>query len=267
VSDAAGLAEAEIEQAAALLVETRRANRTIAAIPEAFRPASLDDGYRIQDAVTQRLGEPIIGWKIGCTAVDQQQFLKVDGPFAGRIFGYRAVESPAVLQGAAFQMRGIEAEFAFRLGRDLPARALPYERAEVMDAVAAVHPTIEIVNTRYDDWLAVGAPSLVADNGAHGGFVFGPGLATWRGLDLPNHRIALSVDGTEVASGTGARVLGDPVTALVWLANDRARRGETLKAGQIVTTGTCVGLNKVGPVAAITADHGALGRVELRFTA
>jgi 2-keto-4-pentenoate hydratase len=227
----------------------------------------VDEGYRIQDEVTRRLGEPIVGWKIGCTAKDQQAFLKVDGPFAGRIFGYLAFDSPATLRGGQFHMRGIEGEFAFRLGRDLPPREKEYSREEVADAVAAVHPTIEIVNTRYDDWLKVGAPSLVADNGAHGAFVLGPATTDWRGLDLPNHRVSMTIDGKEVSSGTGSAVLGDPLNALVWLANDRARRGDGLKAGQVVTTGTCCGLNKVGPVAHAVADHGSLGKVEVRFVA
>src|SRR5690606_6700324 len=121
--------------------------------------------------------------------------------FAGRIFGSLAFESPATLRGSQFHMRGMEGEFAFRLGSDLPPRAQPYSREEVAAAVAAVHPTIEIVNTRYDDWLKVGAPSLVADNGAHGAFVLGPGTSDWRGLDLPNHPVTMSVDGKEVGAG------------------------------------------------------------------
>lgn len=256
-----------IDKAATTLLAARRGGYTIAVIPEDCRPASVDDGYLIQDEVARRLGERIVGWKIGCTAKDQQAFLKVDGPFAGRIFAYLSFDSPATVRGGQFHMRGIEGEFAFRLARDLPARAAPYSRAEVEDAVAAVHPTIEIVNTRYDDWLKVGAPSLVADNGAHGGFVLGPGATDWRGLDLPNHRVTMTIDGKEVSSGTGSAALGDPMNALVWLANDRARRGDGLKAGHVITTGTCCGLNKVGPVAEAVADHGSLGKVSVRFVA
>jgi 2-keto-4-pentenoate hydratase len=77
----------------------------------------------------------------------------------------------------------------------------------------------------------------------------------------------MTIDGKEVSSGTGSAVLGDPLNALVWLANDRARRGDGLKAGQVITTGTCCGLNKVGPVAHAVADHGSLGKVEVRFVA
>jgi 2-keto-4-pentenoate hydratase len=262
---AANLSDEAVQRAARLLLDARHDGRTIAALPPDCRPASVDEGYRIQDAVTQHLALRTIGWKIGCTAVDQQKFLGTDGPFAGRVFAYLAFDSPATLPGKQFHMRGIEAEFAFRLGHDLPSRAQPYSREEVADAVGALHPTIEIVNTRYDDWLKVGVPSLVADNGAHGAFVCGAGVADWRRFDLVNHKVALSVDGKEVASGTGARVLGDPLLALTWLANDRVRRGDHLRAGQIVTTGTCVGFNKVEPAADVVADHGALGRVALRF--
>jgi 2-keto-4-pentenoate hydratase len=259
------LSDEAVDRAAMLLIDTRRGGTTIAAIPEDCRPRTVDDGYRIQEAAYRRLALRSIGWKIGCTAVDQQKLLGAEEPFGGRIFSYLAFDSPARLQGSQFNMRGIEAEFAFRLRRDLPRRDRDYSREEVADAVAAVHPTIEIVNTRYDDWLKVGVPSLVADNGAHGAFVCGPATMDWRKLDLVNHKITLLVDGKETASGTGVRVLGDPLVALTWLANDRARRSDPLVAGQIVTTGTCVGCNKVGPVAEIVADHGSLGRVELRF--
>jgi 2-keto-4-pentenoate hydratase len=162
-------------------------------------------------------------------------------------------------------LRGIECEFAFRLGRDLPPRPGAYDEAEVADAVAAVLPAIEIVETVFEDWTKVGVASVIADNGSHGALVVGGECADWRALDLEQHAIRLTVDGKPVASGTGREALGGPLKALAWLAIDRARRGDRLKAGQIVTTGTCTGFHIVAPDAFVVADYGLLGRVDLQF--
>jgi 2-keto-4-pentenoate hydratase len=255
------------DRAAALLIEARRANAPIDGLPAECRPASVEGGYAIQDAVTAKVGLKVIGRKIGCTAVAQQKFLGVEEPFLGRMFAETSHKSGVSLPGNRFAMRGIEGEFAFRLSKGLPARATPYSRDEVA-AVAELHPAIEIVCTRFQDWRGpnVGAPSIVADNGAHGAFIEGPAAQGWRGLDLAKHRMTLTVDGKQIAEGTGSEVLGHPLEALAWAANACAKRGHPLKAGDIVSTGTCVGFHPVGPGAHVLVDLDSLGKVELRFT-
>ena len=63
----------------------------------------------------------------------------------------------------------------------------------------------------------------------------------------------------------GANVLGDPRTALAWLANELSALGVTLAAGQTVTTGTCVTPMAIAPGDTVEADFGALGRMGCRF--
>jgi 2-keto-4-pentenoate hydratase len=252
--------------AATLLLEARAKNTPIAGLPEAVRPASVEAGYAIQDAVTAKIGMRVIGRKIGCTAVDSQRFLGVDGPFLGRMFAETSHKSGITLPGSAFTMRGIEGEFAFRLAHDFPPRPIPYSRDEVGEG-ATLHSAIEIVCTRFVDWLNVGAPSLVADNGAHGAFIEGPAVRDWHKLDLANHRMTLTVDGKQIAEGTGGAVLGHPVDALVFAVNASAQRGHPLQSGDAVSTGTCVGFHPVGPDARVVVDLGALGRAELQFSA
>jgi len=255
-----------ISRAATLLIEARRSNKPLTGLPPDCRPASVAEGDAIQDAVTAGLGLTVFGRKIGCTAEAQQKFLGVDGPFLGRMFAETSHFSGVTLHTGAFAMLGIEGEFAFRLSQDMPLRDTPYSRDEVA-AVAALHPAIEIVSTRYQDWRApsVGAPSIVADNGAHGAFIEGPAAKDWRGIDLSKHKITLTVDGKQIGAGTGAEVLGHPLDALAFAVNTCAKRGQALKAGDIVSTGTCVGFHVVGPTAHVVVDIGALGRVELRF--
>src|SRR5882672_7353781 len=110
------------DRAATLLLEARRNHAPIAGLPEDCRPPSVAAGYAVQDAVTQRLGLKVIGRKLGCTAAEQQRNLGVEAPFVGRMFAETSCLSGARLAGGGFVMRGIEGEFAFRLGRGLPPR-------------------------------------------------------------------------------------------------------------------------------------------------
>ena len=108
-------------------------------------------------------------------------------------------------------------------------------------AVATLHPAIEVPDSRYDDFASVGAPQLIADNACAHLFVLGPATrADWRAMDLARHRVVGSVAGKTEREGRGANVLGDPGLALTWLVNELSRLGIPLRAGQVVTTGTCV---------------------------
>ena len=154
-------------------------------------------------------------------------------------------ESPAELFGGAFHVRIIESEYAFRLARDLPPRAAAYEREEVEAAVETLHPAIELVDCRYRSGLAnAGAFSLVADNALAAAFVHADPIPGWQAQDLTNHRVRLSIDGEVMGEGTGEDVGGHPVLPLIWLANDRSRRGDGLLAGQFITTSSVTGIHQ-----------------------
>jgi 2-keto-4-pentenoate hydratase len=173
-------------------------------------------------------------------------------------------------------MKVAEAEFAFRMGRDLPTRVQPYSVDEVLAAVATLHPAIEVPDSRFDDFTIVGAPSLIADNACAHQFVLGPAArADWRSLDLVEHSVTGSVVGRPFTGrqpqpdltreGKGANVLGDPRVALAWLANELSDLGITLKAGEVVTTGTCLVPLPIEPGSEIAMDFGVLGRVSARM--
>jgi len=252
-------------RAATVLVDAW-GRRDLERLPADCAPGDTDAAYAVQDALAGRLGLTHAGWKIGCTSAAAQEMLGVDHPFAGRLFAETVYDSPAALAAADFAHRGLEAEFAFLLAADLPAVNGPYDAASVAPAVAALVPAIEIVDPRFADARAAGGLALIADNGAHGALVRGAAIADWQGLDLVGAAVALSIDGAEVGRGTGAEPLGHPLNALAWLANERLRRGDALRAGQLVTTGTCTGLVPAGPTSRAVADYGPLGTVELRFT-
>jgi len=253
------------KQAAGLLAIARRRRRRLDHLPDSCRPATVDDGYAIQDALVAALGEPVVGWKLGSTSAKAQAVVGTREPFAARLLAPNVHPSPARIARDALFMRALEGEFAFRLARDLPPTAAPYTRETVAAAVAELVPAVEISDSRFNDWKAVGAPSLIADNGNEGAVVLGEPIGDWRALDLSVQRVSMMVNGRRVAEGTGAEALGDPLAALVWLANDRARRGGGLDRGQVIITGSCTGVFMAEPGDRVSADFGALGRVELRF--
>ena len=104
---------------------------------------------------------------------------------------------------------------------------------------------------------------MTADGGANIALITGRWTADWRGLDLRTQQVAMHVNGLIRGRGEGARALGDPMNVMLWLANQQSQLGRGLKAGDIVSTGTCTGLDDVKRGDAVLADFGALGCVEL----
>jgi 2-keto-4-pentenoate hydratase len=244
-----------VEKAVRLLLAARGDHRRIDGLPEDCRPATIADGYRIQDGVAAALGVATAGWKIACTSDEACKILGADGPFAGRVLAPFVLDSPAELSAGAFHMRGLEGEFAFRLGADLPAAGGPYAAEEMAAAVECLHPAIEIVDSRFSDWIGVGSPSLAADN-----------AAGWQSTDLNDVEVSMALNGETKKTGTGADVLGHPLAALAWLANDRAAHGGGLRAGEVVTTGTCTGVVFANAGDTGVAHFGPFGAVAVTFT-
>ena len=251
-------------RAAALLAAAWRANRQIEPLAEDIRPKTPAEAYKLQAALLKTLGLEVAGWKVGATGTGARKLLKARGPFAGAILAGRVFKTGAEIKSDAFPMRGLEGEIAFKLGKDLPARAKPYAMAEVKRAIASVHPAIEIVSSRWSVWPGVGLPSLIADHGSNAALVLGRPFAD-AGMDLDKLAVSMTVDGQEIGKGTGADVIGGPHASLLWLAN-LLRRGPGLKAGQIISTGTCTGLFKAPAKAKVEARYGGKVRVALTFT-
>ena len=205
----------QAQEAAERLAEAWRIGILLPELHEECRPRNAAEGYRIQDLLAEELGFPVGGWKIGCTSAIARKILKARGPFAGRVFATRIFDSGTILPATAYPMRGLEGEFAFRLKTALPARKRAYGLAEVTAAIGSLHLAIEIVDSRYADWLKVGTPSLIADQGSNGALVLGPPVPRWRTRKLDAQAVTMTVNGKTVGKGTGADCLGHPLKAMV----------------------------------------------------
>jgi 2-keto-4-pentenoate hydratase len=257
-----------------LLCEARINHKRLTELPEQVRPKTAEEAYQCQEILVQGLlahyGGTVAGYKIACTNPTAQRQLSVDGPFYGHLLSSFCCESPARLPAGDFFMRVIEAEFGFRMARDLPPVSTPRQREEVAAAVEGVIPGIEIVDSRFESWTTIGALSLTADQACNAAWVRGPLLENWQGvswqsLDLAAQPVTLTVNGSVLREGTGGAVLGHPLNALLWLANKLSSRGLGLKAGQYITTGVTTEVYMAERGDAITADFGPVGRAELSF--
>jgi 2-keto-4-pentenoate hydratase len=251
---------------AAFLLAHWRAGTKCDEMPEALRPADRREAYAMQALLERVSAAPLFGWKIAATSKAGQAHIGVDGPLAGRILAERVLPDGATSSLTGNGMRVAELEFAFRMGRDLPPRDEAYSQADVLDAAASLHPAIEIPDSRFVDFVAAGGVQLVADNACAHEFVLGESAgAAWREIDLAAFKPVARMPGRDDQIGLGANVLGDPRIALTWLVNELSGLGVTLRAGEVVTTGTCVVPIAIAPGDAIAADFGVLGQVSVSF--
>ena len=256
------LSSEAISEAANILWSNWSASTRIDALPDRCRPRSREDGYAIQTAIARASGQGTVGWKIAATSEAGQRHIGVDGPLAGRLLGRHVIFDRTPVPFVNNIMKVAEAEFCFCMGRDLPPRGLPYGVADVLDAVASAHPSVEVPDSRYEDFATVGAPQLIADTACACWLAIGPAFPDdWRGIDLSAHGVDVFLGERHAASGSGKAVLGDPLVALAWLANEVGRHAGGLKAGDYVTTGTCVVPVAIRAGDTVTADYGALGKL------
>ena len=252
-----GPREAELMEAANLLLNARRTLCPMEQLPAKLVPTSMDEVYFVQDRMAQVLGA-IGGWKVGCATAEGEP---VFAPMPAAGIG----PDNSTLGGG--RLRGLEAEVAFLLGKDLPARATPYSREEVAAAVRSCHPAIEVLESGLvnptDPALRM---TQLADLQMHGSFVFGPAMPEWQHIDFTKEAVTMAVDGVVRVERVGSNTAGDLLRLLPWLASGAAaQRTGGLKAGQWVTTGSWTGAEFGMSGSTADAHFSSLGRVALRF--
>jgi 2-keto-4-pentenoate hydratase len=227
--------------AAAILWQNWQQRTRIDQLPPECRPLDRAAAYSAQKEIVQFSGQNVVGWKIAATSAAGQKHIGVDGPLAGPLLANRVLADGASVPLEGNIMMVAEAEFAFKFARALPKRTNPYTQDEVLAAVESLHPAIEVPDSRYNDFVKVGAPQLIADTACADWFVLGaPTSVNWRSRDLVTHEVAVNRNGEKVATGSGVNVLGDPRIALAWLVNELRTYADGIAPGQFVTTGTCV---------------------------
>lgn len=222
--------------------------------------------YRVQQVLTDdrlRAGSRVIGRKIGLTSAAVQQQLGVDQPDFGVLFDDMDVSDLELIPFELLLQPQAEAEIAFVLGADLDAGDL--DEDQVRGAVAYAAPAIEIVDSRVDRWN-ISYADTVADNASSGLFILGEQRVALSAFEPTAAVMTMSIDGEIVSTGRGAASLGNPLTALAWLARTARDFGDSLKAGQVVLSGALGPMVPLPPGSTVIASITGLGQVSARFS-
>ena len=247
-----------ITKATKLLVDAHRSRK-----PAAIAGVKLEkeeEAYRVQDAVYAELwpGARPVAWKVGGPSE------KVE-PTAAPIAPEKLLRSPASVVGSSMQMIGVEAEVAFRLGKDLPARSRPYSTRSIAAAIGEVVVAIELCDSRLADWKETPGVWKLADFQNSSALVVGSGTKDWQKVDFLQQELEFRI-GTRVAKAKGAHPFGNPARLLPWLAAHCKKRGLGLHAGDVITTGAWTGLEIAKPGDEVTARFPGIGEATLRVT-
>jgi 2-keto-4-pentenoate hydratase len=260
------LSDEERREAAAALAAAEADRRPIRPLAESYPAMDVVDAYEIalvniRDRVEG--GAAVLGHKVGLSSEAMQQMMGVDEPDYGHLLADMQLEQDAPVDVSRYCYPRVEVEVGFVLGESLPGEGCTEE--DVLAATAYVAPAIELIDSRITDWQ-IGLVDTIADNASSAGFVLGTERVAPRDLDLLAIDATLTRNGEKVAAGRSDAVLGNPVTAVAWLARKVAGFGVRLEAGHVILPGSCTRAIDVRPGDDFHAEFQGLGSVSLSFT-
>jgi 2-oxo-3-hexenedioate decarboxylase len=247
------------EQTAELAARLDEAATARTPIPQvaAAAGADTDDAYAVQEAlVGLRLarGERPVGLKMGLTSHAKMAQMGVSEVIWGRLTDAMEVPDGGAVDTAAYIHPRVEPEVAFLMARDVE----PGDSFE--EAVAAVAPALELIDSRYADFRFALA-DVIADNTSAAAFTVGAWQPPPAGLaDLP---VRLEIDGEAVESGSTAAILGDPRRAFEEAVRLADRHGVRLRKGWVLLAGAATAAVPLRPGAAVRAVVEGLGAASL----
>lgn len=246
------------------LIQQHAANIRFQAAPP-MSASTVRAAYDVQRqyvALLQRDAGAVVGYKIGLTSLRMQAMCRIDEPICGAVLAKRVHASDAVLRRSAYGRLGLEFEIAVRIGSDVPGA--DHTAQSVRRHVGAVCAGIEVVDDRNADYAHLDVRGLIADNAWNAGMVLSRWASPWP--DLPSVEGIVSVDSKVFDRGFGRDVLGDPLVVVAWLANHLAARGEQLKSGQVVMTGSLIPTQFPSGDATYRFDLAGVGSVGVRVS-
>jgi 2-keto-4-pentenoate hydratase len=253
------------DELAADLAEAERSRVPIAPLTERNVGLDVVDAYEIQLInIRQRVAEGarVVGHKVGLSSEAMQKMMNVDEPDYGHLLDEMAVHEDKPVKAANYLFPRVEVEVGFILADDLPGAGCTED--DVLAATAAFAPSIELIDTRIKDWK-IKLCDTIADNASSAGWVLGEARVSPKDVDIRNIDAVLTNNGEVVAEGRSDAVLGNPVTAVAWLARKVEGFGVRLKAGDIVLPGSCTRAIDAPPGSNFVADFAGLGSVRLTF--
>ncbi|WP_100497467.1 2-keto-4-pentenoate hydratase [Geodermatophilus chilensis] len=254
------------QTAAGLLWAAERNRAPIQPLTSTFADIDVVDAYEIQLLNIRRrrdAGEGVHGHKVGLSSPAMQQMMGVDEPDYGHLLDTMVLTEDQPVPADRYCYPRIEVEIAYVLGDTLPGEDCTED--DVLAATEYLAPSIELIDSRIADWR-IGLADTIADNASSAGVVLGSARVRPADLDPADIDAVLFQDGAEVARGNTSAVLGNPTTAVAWLARKVASFGVKLEAGHVILPGSCTRAFDVRAGSTFRAEFAGLGSVALTFT-
>jgi len=195
--------------------------------------------FRVQLEVVEELGTSIAGWKVAVLADDDV--------IAAPIITERLIRLPTSLPPSVYGLGGVECEVAFEIARTPIATRGEFSRDEILASMGSAHAAMEVLDSRWTMGLTSPRNAMVADLLANGALVIGEPVDEWRHQNFASLRVALEVNGEVLIEREGGHASGDLIGWVALLANHLAERGQVLRRGQFVTTGSFTGVHFAAP--------------------
>ncbi|MCY3734520.1 MAG: hypothetical protein OXG42_09600 [Chloroflexi bacterium] len=247
------LTDAQVTEAADFLDEATANGLPLPAIPDSCRPETAGDGGRIYWERWSRDPKPAVAWK--AAVIEGNMVL---APF----FEGMVLDSPASMPGDGFVTCILEAEVAFRLGRDFAPTDGGHSEDSVLGGVSDAYIVIEAPNNRFGG--APEFPSMAADGVGNHALTIGPEIDDWQSKELVALDCAILINGESVAEGREGRP--NPTEILVATVNEINNRGMTVSAGEVITTGAAAVYVPGLAGQEVTIRFPGIGDVELSLT-
>ncbi|ETF04741.1 hypothetical protein W822_04800 [Advenella kashmirensis W13003] len=247
------------------LTDARSDNRQIMEYDPDWVLETEDDGIKVMFAVAENLKWPQLGWKIAATNVRLQQKLRTEGPVFGATFERYLLHSPGDVVYENLLDPVIECEFAIQMGDDLPAKNGEYTFDDVARCVESVHICMEIAECRFPRKRLPSVYHIMADGFASGRYVLGNAVPDWQAALHKGIKVNLYKSGQLHSSGQSCDVMGHPLNPVVWLANKLRKYGNSLRAGHLVSSGSCNILCKASQGDVFEAVYENVGSVRLHI--
>ena len=262
--------KSNINKAADILYNSRINIKRIKELPKDCTPKSFQEAYAIQDELTKRYllenkNTLVIGKKIGCTNEAAKIQLNINDSFFGNMFSNNISKSNTIIYSDKYFSPFVEPEFSFVIKNELDILKAPYKSEIVCESISAVLPSIELVDSRFEDWTVVGVKNLIADNAVHAHWIYGEEMSNLNSINFNNHSVDLLINGKLIDKGNSNNVMGNPINSLTWLINNLALSGKSLPKNSYISTGTCTPAIPIKKGDEVMADFGKLGNVSFIY--
>jgi 2-oxo-hept-3-ene-1,7-dioate hydratase/2-keto-4-pentenoate hydratase len=261
------LSDDEIQKAANALWQAEQTGEWTEPVSNVHPEADVADAYRIGLAVRDiklENGRTVKGHKIGLTSKAMRDLTGATEPDYGFIFDNWFVLEGDKVERASMNRPLVQVELAFVMGEELAGPSI--NAADVIRATDFVLPSLEIVDSRYKGRGNNMLVDSIADAASCGFVVLGGNPAKLTDIDVRRVSASLSINGDVLESGSAAAVMGNPINAVVWLANKLHEFGVSMQPGDVILSGSFVKAIRFDAGDSLVALFDQLGEVTLMVT-